>query len=67
MENIKYYINNDWFKIGRFGEKHVRYINTGLLSNIIYLFNLLSYRIYLCILYFILYYHLLFNKLPLLG
>ncbi len=32
MVDLSYYINNDWFKIGRFGEKHVKYINYGLLG-----------------------------------
>lgn len=32
MIDFKYYINNDWFKCGRFGEKHVKNINIGLLS-----------------------------------
>lgn len=34
MPQFSYYIDNDWFKIGRYGEKHVRYINIGLLGNL---------------------------------
>ncbi len=33
MVDFKYYINNDWFKAGRFGEKHVKFINIALLGN----------------------------------
>lgn len=33
MIDYLFYINNDWFKIGRFGEKHVKNINIGLLGN----------------------------------
>jgi hypothetical protein len=31
MVDFKYYINQDWFKAGRFGEKHVKQINIALL------------------------------------
>ena len=33
MIDLSYYVNNDWFKIGRFGEKHVKNINIGLVGN----------------------------------
>ena len=32
MVDFQYYLNNDWFKIGRFGEKQVKYINIALLG-----------------------------------
>lgn len=33
MVDFQYYINNDFFKIGRFGEKHVKQVNMGILGN----------------------------------
>jgi hypothetical protein len=33
MAKLSYYIDNDWFKIGRYGEKHVRNINIALLGS----------------------------------
>ncbi len=30
MVDFKYWINNDYFKIGRFGDKHVKNINIAL-------------------------------------
>lgn len=38
MVEIKYYLDNDWFKIGRYGEKHVKNVNTGLMG-----INILTY------------------------
>jgi hypothetical protein len=35
MVNLKYYIDTDWFKIGRYGEPHVKKVNIGLISKMI--------------------------------
>lgn len=32
MVDFKYWINKDYFKIGRFGDKHVKNINIGILG-----------------------------------
>ena len=41
MVDLKYYLDSDWFKIGRYGEKHVKYINIGLLGKYNTLTNLI--------------------------
>jgi hypothetical protein len=35
MVEFSYYLNKDYFKIGNFGDKKVKYINIALLSKII--------------------------------
>jgi hypothetical protein len=35
MNQVKHYLNTDYFKIGRYGDKHVKYVNIGLLGKVI--------------------------------
>ena len=62
MVQFAYYLNNDWFKIGGFGEKHVKLINSGLLGIIIIIF---SHHFNIPFFFTFLFDNLLLNKLSL--
>lgn len=56
MSDFKYYINSDFFKIGRFGEKHVKRVNIGLLSTIYILKLVISFIILISAIFYVIIY-----------